>query len=222
MTEKEEKNLKRDYLKGLTYKKLTEKYNITRNQLIVFIRKNKLSRSKSEINKGNKNAVGNKGGAPKQNKNAVVTGVYETIFKNLFDENEKVIYEKHQEKMSVKDKIKQEIAIIEIREKRALERIQEKRNSTKEMSVASLSSTKSKYTNNLVPDTSTNTVLEPNLNIIQRLEDGLTKIQETKRRYLEILSKLEDDKPDDDSGEDKDPFIEALNNKAGDVWNEEK
>ncbi len=221
MNEKDEKKLKRDYKKGLTYKELCKKYDITHNELIVFIRKNKLTRSKSKINKGNKNATGNKGGAPPQNKNAVVTGAYETIIASLFDENEQVIYNKNQEKMNVKSKIQQEIAILEIREKRILERINEKKKA-KEMSVSSMSSSKNSYhydSTSISPTNTTNTTLEPTINVIQRLEEALTKVQETKRKYIETLIKLP---TDDDDDEEDNSFIDALKGRTEEIWNEEE
>lgn len=221
MNEKDEKKLKKDYKKGLTYKELCKKYDITHNKLIVFIRKNKLTRNKSENAKGNKNATGNKGGAPPKNKNAVVTGAYETIIESLFDENEKVIYNTNQEKIDIKKKIQQEIAILEIREKRILERINEKKKA-KEMSVSSMSSSKNSYhygSTAVSPTNSTNTTLEPTINVIQRLEEALTKVQETKRRYIETFAKLPNDDEDD---EEDNSFIDALKGLTKEIWDEEE
>lgn len=202
MNEKDEKKLKKDYKKGLTYKELCKKYNITHNQLIVFIRKNKLTRSKSKINKGNKNATGNKGGAPPKNKNAVVTGVYEDIMKDFLSEEEKIIYD-NDPKLDIEDEIQREIAYLKIRERRIFKRIEEKMTSGKDMSVASLSSTKSKFVHSSVPDTTTHTILEPNLEIIQRLEEALTRVQETKRRYIEILDKYRNGKQNQENEAEK-------------------
>lgn len=56
--------IKKDYMSGLKYKDIQEKYNITNNQLIYLIQKNKWKRknNRSEALKNNKNAKGNKGG----------------------------------------------------------------------------------------------------------------------------------------------------------------
>lgn len=66
--------------------------------------------------KGNKNALGNKGGAPKRNKNARKTGLYETIWLDCLDENEKAIYEQidTDEMVQVEQSIKR-LGIIEYR-----------------------------------------------------------------------------------------------------------
>ena len=62
-------------MKGLKYKDIEGKYNITHSQLIYLIQKGKWKRksNRSEVQKGNQNAKGNKGGnGPGQgNKNAV-------------------------------------------------------------------------------------------------------------------------------------------------------
>ena len=75
MTTKKTESIKTDYLNGMTYKDIFEKYNITLSDLKKIINKNKLTRSKSELLKGNQNAKNNKGGkgAAANNKNAVTT-----------------------------------------------------------------------------------------------------------------------------------------------------
>ena len=66
----------------MRYKDIFKKYNITLPDLKKIIRKYNLTREKSEVLKGNKNAKNNKGGHPAtENKNAVTTGEYEIIFK---------------------------------------------------------------------------------------------------------------------------------------------
>ena len=74
MTEVNVKEFKKDYLNGLKYKELMDKYNITQPELQKLIRHNKLTRTKSQAQIGNKNSVGNNGGAKENNKNAVTTG----------------------------------------------------------------------------------------------------------------------------------------------------
>ena len=92
MTENEEQKIKKDYKKGLKYKEICDKYSITQNQLKTIIRKYKLTRTKSNAQKGNQNAKGNKGGhAPPGNKNAVTTGEYENFLNDVLEEDEKNI-----------------------------------------------------------------------------------------------------------------------------------
>ena len=85
LTTKKTESIKTDYLNGMTYKDIFEKYNITLSDLKKIINKNKLTRSKSELLKGNQNAKNNKGGkgAAANNKNAVTTGEYEKLFAEI-------------------------------------------------------------------------------------------------------------------------------------------
>ena len=92
MTEVNVKEFKKDYLNGLKYKELMDKYNITQPELQKLIRHNKLTRTKSQAQIGNQNSVGNNGGAKENNKNAVTTGEYETIFKDVLTEEELEVY----------------------------------------------------------------------------------------------------------------------------------
>ena len=74
MNESKVENIKNDYLQGMKYNDIINKYNITLPELRNIIRRNKLTRDRSEIQKGNTNSIGNKGGGAKQgNKNAVTT-----------------------------------------------------------------------------------------------------------------------------------------------------
>lgn len=70
---------------------------------------------------GNKNAVGNDGGAPEKNKNAVKTGEFETLFFDALEEDEKELIS-----MVPLDKeqlLLQEIQLLTVRERRMLKRI---------------------------------------------------------------------------------------------------
>lgn len=77
MSEEQIQSIKKDYLEGLKYTEIQEKYSITNSQLIYLIQKNKWKRksNRSRVLKGNKNAKGNKGGpgAKEKNQNAVTT-----------------------------------------------------------------------------------------------------------------------------------------------------
>ena len=66
----------------MKYNDIFEKHNITLSDLKKIINKYKLTRNKSELYKGNQNAKNNSGGSGKSNnKNAVVTGEYERIYR---------------------------------------------------------------------------------------------------------------------------------------------
>ena len=123
MTENEEQKIKKDYKKGLKYKEICTKYSITQNQLKAIIRKYKLTRTKSNAQKGNQNAKGNKGGhAPPKNKNAVTTGEYENFLNDVLEEDEKNILNSTDIKKE-KDLLLDEYKVLHIREKRMLKRI---------------------------------------------------------------------------------------------------
>lgn len=189
MTDKIE-NIKNDYLQGMKYKEITDKYGITQPELRSIIRKNKLTRNKSELQQGNKNALGNKGGhGTDNNKNAVVTGEYENIYKDVLDEEELTLYEQikidDREQLLIED-----YKILTIREKRMLTRIKELKQRGKDMTINFIRSKKSKS------ETETITDAEPTLNMIQRIEDGLTRVQEAKRKCLESLEKINSNEED--------------------------
>lgn len=184
-------NIKNDYLQGMKYNDIINKYNITLPELRSIIRTNKLTRSRSEIKKGNTNSIGNKGGhAPEGNTNAVVTGEYENIYKDVLEPEELDLYNKiktdDREQLLI-----EEYKILTIREQRMLKRIQELKQRGKDMTINFIRNKKSKS------ETETVTDAEPTLNMIQRIEDGLTRVQEAKRKVLESLAKLnltEDDR----------------------------
>lgn len=212
MTEEVIKNVKKDYLQGMKYKDIISKYNITQPELRSIIRKNKLTRSKSNAQKGNKNAVGNKGGhGTEHNKNAVVTGEYEKIYEDVLDEEELELYKNFQindkEQLLVND-----YKMLTIREKRMLTRISTLKQKGKDMTINYIRSKKSKS------ETETITDAEPTINMIQRIEDGLTRIQEAKRKTLESLNKLnqsEDDKTLNVNLIGSNPLLESINRQLG-------
>ena len=184
MTEAEIENIKNDYLQGMKYKDIMQKYNITQPELRSIIRRNKLTRNKSELQQGNKNAVGNKGGhGTEDNKNAVVTGEYEKIYKDVLESEELELYQS----LEINDKeeaLINDYKILTIREKRMLKRIQDLKKQGKDMTIDFIRKKNSKA------ETETVTEAQPTINIIQRIEDGLTRVQEAKRKIIESLMKI--------------------------------
>ena len=213
MTEDTIKEVKKDYKKGMKYKDIIEKYNITHSELRSIIRKNKLTRNKSELQQGNKNALGNKGGhGTDNNKNAVVTGEYENIYKDVLDEEELTLYEQiktdDREQLLIED-----YKILTIREKRMLTRIKELKQRGKDMTINFIRSKKNKS------ETETITDAEPTLNMIQRIEEGLTRVQEAKRKTLESLAKLNSSEEDRTLNvnlkSSSSPLLESINRQLG-------
>lgn len=216
MTEAKIEQIKNDYLQGMKYNDIKQKYNITQAELRSIVYKYKLTRTKSKAQMGNKNALGNKGGtgAEIRNKNAVTTGEYENIYKDVLDEDELDLYENYQVD-DVEQLLMEEYKILTIREKRMLKRIK-KLNEQKDMTIDFIRKKNSKS------ETETITEAEPTINLIQRIEEGLTRVQEAKRKCIESLNKIND-------GEDKtvnlnvvatNPLLESINRQLGGGANE--
>lgn len=191
MTQKKIENIKQDYLNGMKYADIFKKYNITLSDLKKIINKYKLTRSKSEMYKGNQNAKSNKGGkgAEKNNKNAVITGEYEKIYLDTLTEEEKKIYSTYTIEQSDIDNLLMNEYIAEykdlmIRKTRMMKRIQELESKDRDMTIGSI---KKKNTGG---NTETTTEAEPTINIIQKIEDSLTRVNESMRKSRENMIKL--------------------------------
>lgn len=189
MTQRKEENIKNDYLQGMRYKDIFKKYNITLPDLKKIIRKYNLTRDKSQVLKGNKNAKNNKGGqSPIGNKNAVTTGEYESIFQNVLTDEEKSIFKKikveNTDSLLLNEYI-EEYKLLTIRELRMMRRIMTLEQSERDMTIGSI-----KKKNNSQGNIETTTEAEATLDKIQRIEDGLTRVTEAKRKSRENMIKL--------------------------------
>lgn len=189
MTQRKEENIKNDYLQGMRYKDIFKKYNITLPDLKKIIRKYNLTRDKSQVLKGNKNAKNNKGGQPPiGNKNAVTTGEYESIFQNVLTDEEKSIFKKikveNTDSLLLNEYI-EEYKLLTIRELRMMRRIMTLEQSERDMTIGSI-----KKKNNSQGNIETTTDAEATLDKIQRIEDGLTRVTEAKRKSRENMIKL--------------------------------
>ena len=189
MTQRKEENIKNDYLQGMRYKDIFKKYNITLPDLKKIIRKYNLTRDKSQVLKGNKNAKNNKGGqAPIGNKNAVITGEYENIFQDVLTEEEKQLFRKIKVENTdslLLDEYIAEYKLLTIRELRMMRRIMTLEQSKRDMTIGSI-----KKKNNSQGNIETTTEAEATLDKIQRIEDGLTRVTEAKRKSRENMIKL--------------------------------
>lgn len=189
MTQRKEENIKNDYLQGMRYKDIFKKYNITLPDLKKIIRKYNLTRDKSQVLKGNKNAKNNKGGQPPMgNKNAVTTGEYESIFQDVLTDEEKDIFKKikveNTDTLLLNEYI-EEYKLLTIREFRMMRRIMTLEKSKTDMTIGSI-----KKKNNSQGNIETTTEAEATLDKIQRIEDGLTRVTEAKRKSRENMIKL--------------------------------
>lgn len=189
MTQNKEEKIKNDYLQGMQYKDIFKKYNITLPDLKKIIRKYNLTRDKSQVLKGNKNAKNNKGGQPPMgNKNAVTTGEYESIFQDVLTDEEKDIFKKikveNTDSLLLNEYI-EEYKLLTIREFRMMRRIMTLEKSKTDMTIGSI-----KKKNNSQGNIETTTEAEATLDKIQRIEDGLTRVTEAKRKSRENMIKL--------------------------------
>lgn len=219
-------------MRGLRYKDIQEKYNITDSQLISLIQKYKWKRksNRSKVQKKNQNAKGNKGGrAPKGNKNAVTTGEYENIFDGCFSDDEKTIFEKTN--LDKKAELIFELNTLKIRESRILRRMEEVKKRQKDMTISFIRNVKG-------DENETITDAEPTNNLLQRIEDGLTRVQEAKRRCLDSLHKMEiedrkfeielirlerdiaKEEMNDSENVQDDSFIKALDDSVESAWDD--
>lgn len=224
-------------MSGKTYKQIAQKHNVTYNEVIYLVKKNKWKRKSnlSKVKKGNQNAKGNRGGpgAEKGNTRALKTGEYETIYDDLLTDEEKAIM-KQQEIYDKKYQIISEIKILSIRERRIMQKIKIV-NDGKDLTIIRMSKSASSYKGS---GSTTTTEAESTINIVQRLEEALTRVQEAKRRYIDSYHKIETDdrkleldlirlemeaaKDDSSNTEDMkdDSFIQALNNSTEGAWND--
>lgn len=188
MTQSKIERIKTDYLGGMTYKNIFKKYNITLSDLKKIINQYKLTRNKSEILKGNQNAKSNKGGhAPPNNKNAITTGEYEKIYTDVLTEEEKELFKNY--KISDIDNLLMEeymaeYKLLTIREVRMLRRIRKLEKSDKDMTIGHI---RKKNSDGAIE---TVTEAEATVDKIQRIEDGLTRVTEAKRKSRENMIKL--------------------------------
>ncbi len=183
---------------------------------------------------GNKNAAGNRGGAaPTNNKNALKTGEFESIFFDTLSLKEKDLIDGvalEKEKLLL-----QEIQLLTVREYRMLKRIQILKEES-ENDTARSGMTMTKYTKGEERGEYTDLKeYESVLVQIQMIEDALTRVQARKQKAIDSLHKIgyddarleletmkfelellkQDGQTDD---KEDDGFIEAMNKTATDVW----
>jgi uncharacterized protein YjcR len=125
------KQAKAMYLKGLKLVEIASQLNLPEGTVRRWKSTHKWDNERSERKSershkigppiGNKNAVGNDGGAPEKNKNAVKTGEFETLFFDALEEDEKQLIQMVQ--LDKEQLLLQEIQLLTVRERRMLKRI---------------------------------------------------------------------------------------------------
>lgn len=174
---------------------------------------------------GNKNAVGNNGGAPKQNKNAVTTGEFETLLFDCLDPEERRLV---QAVPADKEKLLlQEIQLLTVRERRMLKRIENLKQAEFTTVKKKVGIEKDKQTD-LDEDHAT-------LGQIQHIEDALTRVQARKQAAIDSLHRfgIDDAKLEielmkvelasmklavQEVEQENDGFLDALNADAAGLW----
>lgn len=180
---------------------------------------------------GNKNAIGNDGGAPKENKNAVKTGEFETLFFDALEEDEKQLIGMIQ--LDKEQLLLQEIQLLTVRERRMLKRIEDiKRAAADQEKEETVGMTAVKYKDGLKDES---TEYKGALGQIQAVEDALTRVQARKQKAIDSLHRYGFDDarleleimkveletlkrdPSDQEIED-DGFMSAMNEGAAEIW----
>ncbi|MFT4008055.1 MAG: phage terminase small subunit [Lacrimispora sp.] len=180
---------------------------------------------------GNKNAVGNDGGAPEKNKNAVKTGEFEALFFDALEEDEKQLISMVQ--LDKEQLLLQEIQLLTVRERRMLKRVEDLKRAVGDQMAPGMTAVK--YKIGIDEDT---TEYSGILGQIQAVEDALTRVQARKQKAIDSLHRygfddarlelemmkveLEIMKQDNTDQEIKDDgFMGAMNDTAAEIWGDE-
>ena len=190
---------------------------------------------------GKKNAEGHGGTGPPQNKNAVKTGEFETLFFDTLNPEEKQLASLIQ--LDKEQLLLQEIRLLTVREHRMLKRIESLRKleerepaagSDKENIPPGMSVTE--YSSGIEKGKPTELKkYEGILGQIQAIEDALTRVQARQQKAIETLHKfgyddarleletmrfefelLKQDGQSEETGDDG--FLDAMNASAESVW----
>lgn len=186
---------------------------------------------------GNRNAVGNSGGAaPLGNKNALKTGEFETLFFDTLEEDEKILADLIQpDKQQL---LLQEIRLLTVRERRMLKRIEALHRSVeyaKDGKPVEGFTAVSRKTGVEKGEPTDLTEYRGKLGQMQAIEEALTRVQARKQQAIDALhrfhtddAKLEIDlmKLDlmaarldrQETETEDDGFLDALNVDAGRLW----
>lgn len=230
------------YLKGMKLVEIASQLNLPEGTVRRWKSTHKWDNERSDKNSershkkgppaGNRNAVGNKGGAaPEKNKNAVKTGEFETLFFDALEEDEKRLIGLVQ--LNKEQLLLQEIQLLTVRERRMLKRIEDiKRAAEGQEDENAAGMTAVKYKDGLKDKSTEYTGA---LGQIQAVEDALTRVQARKQKAIDSLHRygfddarlelemmkleleiMKQDNPDQEIEEDG--FMSAMNGIASDVW----
>lgn len=235
------KQAKALYLKGMKLVEIASQLNLPEGTVRRWKSTHKWDNERSDKNSershrkgppiGNKNALGNDGGAPKENKNAVKTGEFETLFFDALEEDEKKLISMVQ--LDKEQLLLQEIQLLTVRERRMLKRIEDIKQSAADQTERKASGmTAVKFKSSTEEDSTEYTGA---LGQIQAVEDALTRVQARKQKAIDSLHRygfddarleleimkveleaLKRDPSDQDIEDDN--FMDAMNSGAAEIW----
>ncbi|PPK80632.1 uncharacterized protein YjcR [Lacrimispora xylanisolvens] len=235
------KQAKALYLKGMKLVEIASQLNLPEGTVRRWKSTHKWDNERSDKNSershkkgppiGNKNALGNDGGAPKENKNAVKTGEFETLFFDALEEDEKKLISMVQ--LDKEQLLLQEIQLLTVRERRMLKRIEDIKQAAADQTERKASGmTAVKFKSSTEEDSTEYTGA---LGQIQAVEDALTRVQARKQKAIDSLHRYGFDDarleleimkvelealkrdPSDQDIED-DGFMDAMNSEAAEIW----
>ena len=185
---------------------------------------------------GNKNAVGHGGTGPPGNKNAVTTGEFETLLFDCLEPEERRLADAVP--ADKEQLLLQEIRLLTVREYRMLRRIEDLRKAEEyyDNGEPAAGMTMVSRKSGIEKDHETDLKeFQGKLGQIQSIEDALTRVQGRKQRAIEALHKFGFDDArleielakvelaslkvgGQETEEEDDGFLDALNAQAGDLW----
>ena len=211
---------RKDWKKGMKYKEIAEKYQVSlscvKSWASRYWKKDKVASSKKKVATkrgkksqpsgeesqprrppgaplGNRNAVGNCGGAPIGNKNNYKHGLYETVYWDTLTEDEIEMLQG----MGFDEEglLKQQIALLTVRERRLLKSIETYRGQKSGSELDSVVKRKLKIQGNVLEDdfqkqVETTTKTLPTFDVIYKLETELSRVQAKKTKCIEALNKI--------------------------------
>jgi len=172
---------------------------------------------------GNKNAVGNNGGAPLRNQNATKHGIYREPFADILKGRDMEVYDAIVTNgINEEDSLIEKIALFTVRERWLLGKIQNFSKQDRESSGLIVSEVnRTDIARNMLKDsgteqtTSTRTV--NNTELLFKAHAELTKVQEQNRRCIEALHRLRQAGKETKSNSVANDWITALIGGDGDV-----
>ena len=230
----------KDWRKGMKYKDIAKKYDVTLSAVKSWASRewkkqgyNKDAKKVATKKKksqpvgaplGNKNAVGNTGGAPLGNKNNYKHGLYEQVYWDTLDDEEKdLIYNMDfEEEQSLIDQIR----LLAVRERRLMKSIEKNKDTKGGLALDSVIQRKLETKGNTIQDdyqeqkeTTTKTISI--FEVVMKLEAELTRVQSKKTRCIEALNKIRTERlkleGSSDENELVDDWINGVMNANGET-----